>query len=70
MTIYEYQFGVYVEADNEQDAWEKVREVSERLDSIDIEGDSVTDGPREVDKDEDEILIHDCPNCGGHERTP
>lgn len=47
--IYEYTFGVYVEADNEQDAWEKVRAVSETLDTIDVEGDSVTEGPRPLD---------------------
>jgi len=48
VTVYEYEFGVYVEADNEQDAWEKVREISEALDKIDVEGTSTTDGPTEV----------------------
>jgi hypothetical protein len=45
MPIYEYSFGVYVEADDEQAAWEQVRSVSEALDKIDAEGDSATDGP-------------------------
>ncbi len=48
MNIYEYQFGVYVEADNEQDAWEQVRAISEALDGIDVEGDSTTQGPDEL----------------------
>lgn len=48
MTIYEYEFGVFVEADNEQDAWEKVREISEALDEIDVENDSTVEGPFEV----------------------
>jgi len=42
--IYEYTFGVYVEADNEDEAWERVRAVSELLDRIDVEGDSATEG--------------------------
>lgn len=48
MTIYEYQFGVYVEAEDEQAAWEKVRAISEALDAVDVEGDSTTEGPSEV----------------------
>lgn len=45
MTIYEYEFGVFVEADDEQDAWEKVRAISEALDAIDVENDSAVEGP-------------------------
>lgn len=45
--IYEYQFGVYVRAEDEAEAWELVRPVSEALDSLDIEGDSVVEGPWE-----------------------
>lgn len=45
MPRYEYQFGVYVDADSEEDAWEEVREVSETLDKIDVEGTSVVEGP-------------------------
>lgn len=43
MTRYEYQFGVYVDAENEQEAWEKVRKVSEMLDGIDAEHESATE---------------------------
>lgn len=45
--IYEYQFGVFVEAEDEAEAWEKVRAVSETLDTLDTEGDSVVEGPWE-----------------------
>jgi hypothetical protein len=48
MPVYEYTFGVYVEAEDEQDAWEKVRPISEALDKIDVEGDSASEGPNEV----------------------
>jgi len=50
MPIYEYAFGVYVEADDEQQAWEKVRPISQELDKIDAEGDSAVEGPFEVSK--------------------
>ena len=46
--IYEYTFGVWVEAEDEQAAWEKVRAISEALDAVDLEGDSTTDGPSEL----------------------
>lgn len=49
MPVYEYSFGVYVEADNEQAAWERVRPVSEKLDEIDVEGDSAVEGPTLVE---------------------
>ena len=49
MPFYVYEFGVKVEADNEAKAWELVRKVSEALDTIDCEGESVVDGPIEVD---------------------
>lgn len=45
MPIYEYQFGVAVEAPDEATAWEMVRPISEALDALDVEGDSTTDGP-------------------------
>ena len=48
---YEYQFGVYVDADSPEDAWEMVREVSETLDKIDAEGPSVVEGPFPVTPD-------------------
>ncbi len=51
MPRYEYQFGVYVDADSEEDAWEEVREVSEALDKIDVEGTSVVEGPFPVKED-------------------
>lgn len=43
MPRYEYQFGVFVDAANEQAAWEKVRPISEALDKLDAEGESATD---------------------------
>jgi len=49
MTLYEFEFGVYVDAATEADAWEKVRKVSEALDRIDSEGDSAVQGPTPVD---------------------
>ena len=49
MPVYEYSFGVYVEADNEQEAWEKVRPISEKLDEIDVEHDSAVEGPTLVE---------------------
>lgn len=45
MPIYEFEFGVYVKAADEQEAWEKVRPVAEALDKLDVEGDSSVDGP-------------------------
>jgi len=45
MPRYEYTFGVYVDADDEQAAWEIVRPISEALDRIDAEGDSAVEGP-------------------------
>ncbi len=45
MPRYEYQFGVYVDADTKEDAWEEVREISQALDKIDAEGTSVVEGP-------------------------
>jgi hypothetical protein len=47
MPVYEYQFGVYIEAESIDDAWEKVRPISEALDILDIEGQSATEGPWE-----------------------
>ncbi len=52
MPRYEYQFGVYVDADSEEDAWEKVREISQALDKIDAEGTSVVEGPFPVSTSE------------------
>lgn len=43
MPIFEYEFGVFVRAENADEAWEKVREVSEKLDEIDYESDSSTE---------------------------
>jgi len=65
MNIYEYQFGVFVEADSEQDAWEKVRVVSETLDRIDVEGDSTMEGPRLLNDRETSEVVK-APS--GHER--
>ncbi len=48
MTIYEFKFTVYVEAVDEQDAGVKVREVSNLLDAIDVEGQSESIGPSEL----------------------
>lgn len=45
--IYEFQFGVYVEAEDEQDAWKKVRKIAEELDKLDVEHDATIDGPWE-----------------------
>ena len=53
MPIYEYEFGVQVRAKNAQEAWEKVRAISEALDAIDVEGDSATEGPTLVTELED-----------------
>ena len=50
MPIYEYSFGVYIEAEDEQKAWEKVRPISETLDKLDYEGDSAVEGPFPVSK--------------------
>lgn len=50
MPIYEYAFGVYVKADDEQAAWERVRPISEALDEIDYEGGAAVEGPFEVSK--------------------
>ncbi len=47
MPVYEYEFGVFVRADDEQAAWEQVRAISEALDKVDIEGDSSVEGPNE-----------------------
>ncbi len=52
MPRYEFEFGVFVDADNEKDAWAKVRIVSEHLDKIDAEGDSTVEGPILVPEDE------------------
>jgi len=65
MNIYEYQFGVFVEADSEQDAWEKVRVVSETLDRIDVEGVSTMEGPRLLNDRETSEVVK-APS--GHER--
>ncbi len=48
MKIYEFKFTVYVEADDERDAGVKVREVSNLLDAIDVEGQSESKGPDEL----------------------
>jgi hypothetical protein len=45
MPRYEFSFGVFVDAADEQKAWEKVRPASELLDKIDAEGDSAIEGP-------------------------
>jgi hypothetical protein len=50
MTFYVYEFGVKVEASDEASAWELVRKVSQALDAIDCEGESVVDGPTEVEE--------------------
>ena len=47
--IYEYSFGVFIEAASEEEAWEKVRPISEQLDKLDIESASTTDGPFEIE---------------------
>ena len=43
--VFEYQFGVFVRAKDEQEAWELVRPISEALDALDIEGQSAVEGP-------------------------
>lgn len=48
MPIYEFQFGVYVQASDEQAARDSVREISKKLDEIDVEGDSTLNGPFNV----------------------
>lgn len=45
MPKYEYQFGVYIEADSEQAAWDKAWRISAALDAVDVEGESVVEGP-------------------------
>lgn len=40
-----YEFGVIVEADTEEDAWEQVRMASQALDKADFEGESSVEGP-------------------------
>jgi len=47
--VYEYQFNVYVEAVDKEEAWETVRHISRELDKLDVEGTSLTEGPWEVD---------------------
>ncbi len=51
MNRYEYQFGVYVDAEDKEDAWEQVREISQALDRIDAEGTSEVEGPTLVNLD-------------------
>lgn len=46
--IYEFEFGVFIDAEDEQDAWQQVRHISAQLDDVDIEGDSSVGGPYEV----------------------
>lgn len=50
MSLYMYEFGVIVEAETEEDAWELVRQASQALDKIDFEGESSVDGPTLCDK--------------------
>jgi hypothetical protein len=47
--VWEYTFGVFVAAADEQAAWEIVRPISEALDAIDVEGDSSVEGPFAAD---------------------
>ena len=51
--VYEYEFGVLVKADSKEEAWKKVREISEKLDSIDYEGNSSVSGPFELELGDD-----------------
>ncbi len=48
MTIYEYQFLVYVEADDERDAKEQVSDVSKAMNKLDVEGTAERTGPNEI----------------------
>lgn len=50
MPKYEYQFGVYIEADDEQQAWDKVWRISAALDALDVDGESVVEGPMFVEE--------------------
>lgn len=55
--IFEYQFGVFVEAEDEHEAWEKVRPISEALDRLDTEGESAVEGPWEVASTSDGMML-------------
>ena len=48
MNIYEFEFSIYVEAEDKRDAGEKVREISKLLDALDVEGQSERKGPDEL----------------------
>ena len=48
MKIYEFEFSIYVEADDKRDASDKVREISKLLDVLDVEGQSERKGPDEL----------------------
>lgn len=48
MKIYEFEFIVYVEADDERDAGDKVREISKLMDTLDVKGQSERKGPDEL----------------------
>lgn len=50
MSLYMYEFGVIVEAETEQDAWELVRQASQALDKVDIE-ESTVEGPTMCDRE-------------------
>ena len=45
MPMYEYTFGVYVEAKNEEEAQEKIQPVVKLLHELDFEGDEAVEGP-------------------------
>lgn len=47
MALYEYQFGIVVEADDEQAAHAKLSKVMDLLADLDAEGDPSMDGPWE-----------------------
>ncbi len=48
MTIYQYQFLLYIEAVDKRDAKEQVRDISKAMNELDVEGFSEMTGPSEI----------------------
>lgn len=51
--IYHVQIGMYVEADDEQDLWERVRPIAQECDKLDAEGESAYDVVETFERIED-----------------
>ena len=52
MPVYVYDLGVGIVAKTRDEAWEILRPISEKLDTIDVEGESTTDGPVEYTEED------------------